>query len=222
MSQTPAKISPENGTSALPAQTSRLQRIITLSLWSILFLVVLMVLVGKLLPGRHADVPVLFQAARFALIDQDGKGLSAADLRGSVYICDFIFTTCGSACPLMSHDMADIQKQTPASVQLLSFTVNPEHDTPAVLKEYAASYGANPSRWHFLTGTPGQMSQAAVEMKIQKPDEPNPTVAHSERFFLVDGDGNVRGMYNREDPDAMKTLVADATWLAGTKGARGW
>ena len=113
------------------------QKMITISLWGVLFLVVLGVLVGKLLPARHGEMPVLYEGARFALTDQDGKPFSNNDLRGKAYICDFIFTTCGSACPIMTHKLADVQKNTPADVQLVSFSVNPEHDTPAVLKEYA-------------------------------------------------------------------------------------
>ena len=65
------------------------------------------------------------------------------------------------------------------------------------------------------------MSQAAVAMKIQKPDEPNPSVNHSEKFFLIDGDGDVRGIYNSEDAEAMKALVTDVSWLSQTKAARG-
>jgi protein SCO1/2 len=206
------------------------QKIITIALWAVLFLVVLAVLaakllpssvVAKLLPPGHASMPVLYEGPRFSLTDQDGKALSTADLRGKAYICDFIFTTCGSACPIMTSKLSNLQKETPAELNFVSFSVNPEFDTPAVLKTYARAKSADLTRWHFLTGTPAQMSQVAEQMKIQKPNEPHPAVNHSEKFFLVDGDGNVRGIYNSEDPDAMKALVADASWMATSRGARG-
>jgi protein SCO1/2 len=222
MPQTPQSSSSSADPDPGPTRSGALQKIITISLWSILLLVVLTVLVGKFFQSPRVELGVLFVAPKFTLIDQEGRSVSSDDLRGKAYVCDFIFTTCGSACPLMSHEMAEIQQQTPPQIQLVSFTVNPEHDTPAVLREYAASYGADLSRWHFLTGTREQMSQVAVNMKIQKPDEPNPTVAHSERFFLVDGDGDVRGIYSREDPEAMKALIANANWLAWSKGGHGW
>lgn len=172
----------------------------------------------KSLPsGRSAQV--LFAAPHFTLIDENGAPFTADNLRGKPYICDFIFTTCGSACPIMSHKLAEVQKQTPAGVQLVSFTVNPEHDTPPVLKQYAASYGADPARWHFLTGTTQQMVSTVRDMKIgfqaANPDAP---ILHSEKFLLIDGDGNVRGIYDSPDEQAMKDLVTDASWLAGRPG----
>jgi protein SCO1/2 len=203
----------------------RKQKIITICLWLVLFLVVLGVTVAKMmpmLPPRHAEMPVLFEASRFALVDQDGKDFAATDLRGKAYICDFIFTTCGSACPVMTHKLAEVQGETPAELQLVSFTVNPEHDTPAVLKEYAKLNNADLGRWHFLTGTPAQMTQVVHEMKIgyQAAAGSDP-ILHSEKFLLVDGDGNVRGIYDSLDAQAMKALVADATWLAKSSHARG-
>jgi protein SCO1/2 len=176
--------------------------------------------IAQLPSGRSTDV--IFAAPRFSLIDENGNPFSADTLRGRAYICDFIFTTCGSACPLMTQKLAALQGQTPAGLQLISFTVNPEHDTPAVLKQYAAARGADPRRWHFLTGTTGQMIRTVREMKLgfQAANDRDP-ILHSEKFLLIDGDGNVRGIYDSLDGQSMKELVADAAWLAGTPGARG-
>lgn len=198
------------------------QKWATIVLWSLLVLVVGGMLFLKLKRPRHEMMQVLFHTPAFVLTDEQGKTLSEADLRGKPYICDFIFTTCGSACPLMSAKMAQLQKQTPENVRLISFTVNPEHDTPEVLKEYGARYGADFSRWHFLTGSPAQMTATVREMKIgfQAPSDQNP-ILHSEKFLLVDGDGNVRGIYDSNDADSMHALVVDATWLAESYQGRG-
>ena len=203
------------------AQTSAAQKALTTTLWMVLALVFVGVVVGKLVP-RHAQMPVLFAAPRFALTDQDARPFSAADLRGKPYICDFIFTTCGSSCPLMTQKMAKLQRETPAGVGLVSFTVNPERDTPAALKAYAARYNADGQRWKFLTGTPDQMRQTIRDMNIGvQPANGQDPILHSQKFLLVDGDGNVRGDYNSEDPQAMQKLAADAKWIAKTRGARG-
>ena len=198
------------------------QRILTGFLWSAMLIVVIGVIASRLIP-RHAEMKVLFHAPQFALMDQEARPFSAADLHGKVYICDFIFTTCGSACPALSARMAQIQAQTPASVQLVSFTVNPEHDTPAALKEYASMYHADTSRWHFLTGTSNQMTETVRDMKIgfQAATDKDP-ILHSQKLLLIDGDNNVRGIYDGTDAQAMKDLVDDATWMSTTKGARGW
>ncbi|HZL37769.1 MAG TPA: SCO family protein [Tepidisphaeraceae bacterium] len=212
MPETHSPTSPTNESSdATP--TSRTQKLITLSLWLVLGLVMVGVVVARLIP-HHADMPVLYPAPRFALTDQNGKPFGAADLRRRPYICDFIFTTCGSACPMMSHKMAQLQKQTPAQLRLVSFTVNPEHDTPAVLKEYAGEYKADPARWHFLTGTRQQALDEIHGMKVpyQGAAGADP-ILHSQKFFLVDGAGNVRGLYDSEDAGDMKRLVDDAAWL---------
>jgi len=104
----------------------------------------------------------------------------------------------------------------------VSFTVDPEHDTPAVLKEYAARYGADESRWHFLTGTTTQMYQVAREMRLVViPPTQTEGVLHDEHFMLIDGDGNVRGIYDSKDKEAMDRLTQDATYLGKSRKARG-
>ena len=113
---------------------------------------------------------------------------------------DFVFTTCGSVCPMMSAHLRDLQKTTPAAVRLVSFTVDPDHDTPAVLKEYAQRYQADEQRWHFLTGTTTQMYQVAREMRLVViPPTQSEGLLHDEHFMLIDGDGNVRGVYDSKE-----------------------
>jgi protein SCO1/2 len=217
-----------------------MNKLVTFSLWGVLVLAMIGVLLGAFLLPKHralADgagtaLPAseqvsrsggsreLFPAAEFSLTDQEGRTVSTADLRGTPWIADFIFTRCGGTCPIMSHKLAELQKQTPGNVKLVSFTVDPEHDTPPVLKEYAGPLKADPARWHFLTGTARQMADAAYGMKISVlPAAENKTesILHSTKFLLVNPAGKVVGIYDSTNDADMKQLVADATRLTGGK-----
>lgn len=219
-----------------------MNKLVPLTLWGVLVLTMVGVVLGAFLLPRHrapADAPgialtasdqvgksggsrELFPAAEFSLTDQQGRTVSTADLRGTPWIADFIFTRCGGTCPIMSHKLAGLQKQTPANVRLVSFTVDPEHDTPPVLKTYAESLNADPARWEFLTGPPRQMADVAYGMKISVlPASQNKTesILHSTRFLLVNPAGNVVGIYDSTNDSDMKQLVADATRLAGGKAS---
>ena len=200
---------------------------ITWALWGILILAIVGVGVAQFVLPRHragssevSELRDLFPAAQFSLTDQEGRTITTRDLHGHAWIADFIFTSCGGTCPIMSHKMAQLQQETPASVKLVSFTVDPEHDTPTVLKEYATPLKADPGRWHFLTGTPKEMADAAYGMKISvRPASENKVegILHSTHFLLVNGAGMVVGVYDSTSDDSMKQLVADATRLAGEK-----
>ncbi len=121
-------------------------------------------------------LPVLFDAPKFALTDQNAKPFSNDQLHGKIWVADFIFTQCNSLCPLMTQNMANFQKKSAGSgVQMVSFSVDPENDTPPILKDYAAKNGADESRWHFLTGTralakPGAVSQGMKRSPVGPDD----------------------------------------------------
>ncbi len=190
---------------------------ITTLLWAGLVLVMVGVVVGKLCKPRGSALPRLFPAASFVLTDEKGQRFSNVDLAGHPYIAAFIFTRCASSCPVVSARMAQVQKQTPASVQMVSFTVDPAFDTPAVLDRYAKSYQADPSRWHFLTGDSAAMAdvEAAMKMTAPAPSKGDQPIVHSDHLLLIDGRGDVRGVYDSEDLQSVKQLATDATALAG-------
>lgn len=203
------------------------QKFITITLWAVLVAALVGVVMAKFLlpkpgstlagqPQTPAEaLPVLYPAAPFALTDQDGKPFSSDRLRGRPWVCGFIFTTCGEVCPKLTSQMAGIQHKLPAGVQLVSFSVNPEYDTPAVLKGYAATWKADESRWHFLTGTPQQMFAAAAGMNMAAtPAQGDQPILHDRRLLLVDAAGNVRGIYSSADDDAVARLVNDAQAVA--------
>lgn len=195
---------------------------VTKTIWGLLVLAIATIVVIKIVEPRPRPLPVLYHAASYSLIDENNQPFGDANLRGKAYVCDFIFTTCGSVCPMMSGKMRDLQPQIPSNVQFVSFSVDPARDTPAVLKEYANRYKADLSRWHFLTGTSPQMFQTARQMRLTAlPATETDPIMHDEHFLLVDGDGNVRGVYDSKDAEAMKTLVEDARYLAHSKKGRG-
>ena len=202
----------------------RKQRIITTVLWSVLVVAMLGVIgTGLLAKFRPDPLPVYYDAPAFALTDQDGKPFGRDDLRGKVWVADFIFTTCPGACPKMTMKMSGLQKAVPArDVHFVSFTVDPDRDTPDVLKRYGQGFDADPNRWHFLTGEKSKLFDTAAGLKLTAAPagQFGPEIVHAEKFLLVDGSGRVRGIYNSGDEQELKKLAADASLLADRQAGR--
>src|SRR5438552_4000002 len=139
-----------------------------------------------------ADVPA------FALVDQDGQPVTDESLRGKVWIASFVFTHCAGPCPVMTEKMSVLEKTlTDPRVQFVSVSVDPERDTPTVLKAYAKEHHANESRWRFLTGGG---KDATVELSrgmllAALPAQGNDPIIHSTKFVLVDARGKIRSYY---------------------------
>jgi protein SCO1 len=212
-----------------PAAMDRREKVLTALLWSVLGLamagVIATGLYAKFFRGRDAVKNVVvdqtwepFAAPTFSLIDQEGRAFTSEQLKGKPYVAAFIFTHCATGCPMMTQKMAKLQKAVPdnTNVQFVSFTVDPERDTPEVLKQYAKNAGADAARWHFLTGSPEQLAAVAAGMKAAavKATDGSDQFIHSDRFMLVDGDGQVRGTYRNSEPEAMEQLAKDAEKLA--------
>ena len=156
----------------------------------------------------YADVPP------FTLTAQDGREFRSSEaLTGKVWVADFFFTTCNGPCPRMSAQMKKIQQATEATpdVELVSFTVDPAHDTPEVLAAYAHRFRANPARWHFLTGSPAAL-QALSKDTFQLGDI-GVKLDHSTRFLLIDRKGRLRGYYDTTDATTIPQLTQDIAKL---------
>lgn len=164
----------------------------------------------------NGELPVLWNAPDFAAIDQNGHPVTEKDLRGHVWIADFIFTHCTSACPLMTAKMILLQRAVPsADVRFVSFSIDPDRDTPAVLKQYAALWSQDESRWLLLNADQETLSRTAAGMKVAvMPTDNQDEILHSSRFFLVDQQGRVRSISDSNDDTAMKQLTVDAMTLA--------
>jgi protein SCO1/2 len=153
----------------------------------------------------------------FSLTDQTGSTVTLADLKGKVWIADFIFTSCGGMCPVMTDKMRKLSDTLPAEIHLVSFTVDPDRDTPQVLAAYAAEHGAAKERWLFLTGDKKAIYDLCMNGFKLALDESGGTqlepITHSTRFVLVDKNGDVRGYYSGEEAADLDRLSADVKKL---------
>ena len=155
----------------------------------------------------------------FALIDHHGQPVTRAQLAGSVWVADFIFTRCAGQCPLMSAQMAKLQEAFRGlpNVQLISFSVDPSHDRPGVLARYAHAYHAQEPRWRFVTGAESaivRLAQEGFRLGVGKDGSAAEPITHSVRFVLVDQAGHLRGDYDATDPQAMRRLEDDVRRLS--------
>ncbi len=162
---------------------------------------------------RTAALPVLTQLPDFQLIERNGQKLGLADLRGKVWIADFIFTRCPGPCPRMSSRMTSLQRDLSGNegFRLVSITVDPDFDTQNVLAKYAAQYQAEEGRWFFLTGDKTAIHHLAKSgFLVGGVDD---VTLHTTRFVLIDRQGRVRGYYSSSDEDELQKLRNDARAL---------
>lgn len=157
-------------------------------------------------PKPPVGLPVYARVPDFVLTERSGREVALRDLAGRPWIADFIFTRCGGICPMMSSKMAALAKDLKDDTQFVSFTVDPEVDSPAVLAEYAKKYEADPERWLFLTGSRDTLNAITTALHMNKIDEP---MMHSASFVLVDASHAVRGYYDSNDPAAIEKLKRD-------------
>lgn len=204
-----------------------MKRVLLVSLASLLLLVAVMAAARVVVRSRLSSSPpyeappaaqTSWPAPEFSYVDQDGQSLTRQQLLGHVWIADFIYTQCRSACPLLTARMVMLQRQLAGyDVRFVSFSVDPAHDTPAALKDYAHKWHGDESRWRLLATTPAALPATAVGMHVMvaaTTDARDPIV-HSDRFLLVDAAGIVRGAYDSGDADDLARVAADAKQLSG-------
>ena len=132
-------------------------------------------------------------------------------------IINFIFTRCQNTCPTLTAKMAKLQETLdPKEARLLSITVDPTHDTPQVLQEYAKRFGADSNHWFFLTGEEKNIRQIIASFqqtyeRIQNTEEV-PNILHSEKFILLDQDSHIRGFFDA-DPEGLNLLIRSISAL---------
>lgn len=164
--------------------------------------------------SREKPLPVYGKVPAFELTAHTGREFSSGALKGKIWVADFIFTTCLGPCPRMTSQMHWVQTRIAdvPNVALVSFTVDPGHDTPAVLADYARRFHADPARWTFLTGPAATLDQLdRYGFKLGNVDG---TLTHSTRFVLVDRQGRIRGYYGTGEEDGLQPLIADIRRLA--------
>jgi len=155
-------------------------------------------------------LPTIGPAPNFALISQDGVPVALRDFRGKVVAVTFIYTFCPDICPMLTAKMAEVQddlgRDFGAKIAFISITVDPERDTPDVLKEYARAYGANFAGWTFLTGSPPAIRDVAHRYGVVVATAGDGSVDHTLLTSLIDPRGMLRVQYlgMRFDPDEFR------------------
>ena len=152
----------------------------------------------------------------FSLTTQQGAPLTLSDMKGKIWVADFIFTNCPTICPAMTQEMARLQSEFVADpVYFVSYSVDPERDTPRVLSRYAKAYGADERRWHFLTGNKADIYELAEDGFSLAAGHNGTELLHSTRFVLVAPDGNIYGSYDSRSKPALLRLRRDVKALLG-------
>lgn len=193
--------------------------------WKVTLILIPIVTLGVLLWLRNLEVSALRQRTvssygtvpAFQLTNQNGQPFGSRQLAGKIWIADFIYTTCPGPCPMISSRMSELQKPLEKSdVHLVSFSVDPEKDTPWVLREYAGKLQAESGRWDFLTGPKSaiyKLSHDAFKLAVADRSDSEGLPVHSTRMVLVDRHGQIRGYYDATEADAITKLVADTSHL---------
>jgi protein SCO1/2 len=163
--------------------------------------------------SASASLPTYSVVPTFSLTDQNTAAFDSRVLAQKVWVADFMFTTCTGPCPRMSAQMAEIQAALASEpdLRLLSFSIDPDRDTPDVLRRYADRYHATPGKWFFLTGPRDTLQH--LDKDVFMLGNVDGTLQHSTRFVLVDRQSRLRGFYLTSEPDAIPRLIADAKIL---------
>lgn len=163
-------------------------------------------------------------APEFSFMDRSGRVFSSSELKGKVWVVDFIFAHCAGSCPMLSQKMKSLQETFKGNpdFKLVTFTVDPQRDTVAALKQYAEDYRADPNQWFFLTGKKADIYQTIRGGFKEIADRdyqagPGFEFIHSTRMVLVDGDGKIRGLYDGESDTDVSKLKQDIRYLMGSR-----
>ncbi len=173
---------------------------------------------------KTPDLAEIGTVPDFSFTNQNGKTISNENYKGKVYIAEFFFTTCPSICPIMNRNMVRVQNEFYGNPNLgiASFSIDPEYDTPAVLKSYAESYGITNPNWHLLTGDKEkifELANAGFNLYVGENSEVEGGFEHSGYFALIDEEGKIRSRidenenpiiyYDGLESDGIQMLIED-------------
>jgi len=154
----------------------------------------------------------------FAFTNQEGKTIGRADMQGKLTIVDFFFTSCPSICPIMSKEMERVNDhfRDDPQVQLMSISIDPEYDTPELLKEYAQKHHAISGKWHFLSGPKldtYRLARCGFVLPTLDGNGIADNFVHSDKFILVDDLGRIRGYYSGTSREEVDLLMLETKIL---------
>lgn len=157
--------------------------------------------------GKNVKDTIYYEVPDFEVIDQTGKKLSLASFQNKIFVANFFFASCEEVCPTMNKKLANVYEKFKefSEIEFVSFTVDPDNDSLAVLSEYAKRFKADPKIWHFVSTNLDATSKIGQGflLPISKEDK---TIDHSQQFILVDKERHIRGVYNSFDEEDMKRL----------------
>ncbi len=175
---------------------------------------------GNVLAAEADSAEVFWPVAPFQLIERAGAPITLDTLKGRPWIAGFVFTRCTGPCPRITANMRKLQDELAGSdVRLVTFTVDPLHDTPQVLEAYAKTFGADPVRWLYLTGPLEEVRKVSFEsfrLPFER-DDAQPAgqlVAHRTVLTVVDREGQIRGYYEGETEAGVQQALARAQFLS--------
>lgn len=167
-------------------------------------IVVIALLIVVIVVGTKYFKQMLYTVMKvpdFELVDQNSKKITNKDMLGKVYLVEFFYSTCPTICPVMNANMKNIDKEiNDPNFGIISISIDPENDTPEILKQHAEKIGATDPNWHFLTGDRDYIGNLADQFNIyvgEKEDEAE-NLNHSGMIALVDKKGNIRCRLNKE------------------------
>ena len=165
------------------------------------------------------ELPIIAEVPEFTLTSENNEPFGSKDLKGRVYLANFVFSSCPSVCPRMLNDLEKIQNRvrgTGKKVAIVTFTVDPERDKPHVLFDLARKHKASPFTWTFLTGTDKDALFKLYNEGFKVAADKTPTnlfdIAHTQKIVLVDGESRIRGYYDF-DKDSVNQLMIDVGLL---------
>jgi protein SCO1/2 len=166
----------------------------------------------------ESELPRIRRAPDFTCINYDGHTVTQNDLRGRIWIASFFFSSCSGPCPVMNSNANVLQAEFAdmPDFRIVSFTVDPETDTPERLAHYAQRYAAKSGRWYMLRTSEDSVAELSTG-GFMMGDRNHPTM-HSTRFALVDRDGMIRGYYDGLDPQRVDALRKAIAQLAQERG----
>lgn len=160
------------------------------------------------------------QVPPFSFYNENGETITQGAVEGKIRVVDFIFTRCQVECPLMTSQLLRVNEifQNDSNIAFLSHTVDPQHDSPAVLKTYKESFGITNEQWYFLTGSKDEIYEQALKGYYLAAGEEDTEVGflHSDKIVLVDKEGFIRGFYSGTDPEDIDRLKTEISVLKMT------
>ena len=152
----------------------------------------------------------------FSYINQYGDSITNKKLDGNIYVADFFFTTCPSICPIMQRNMLNVYNafKDVDDVKIISYTIDPQHDSVPILKKYADKLGISGNTWWLLQGHKDETYQLAKSYLVSV-QEKNPAgqYIHDGYFILIDKQKRIRGTYDGTNPDQVNLLIDDIKTL---------